>query len=106
LSPDPSLSDVAAPRPPYNPYLVLLAAILLPGFGHVLNGQTRRGLTMQLFMIALAFVTWNLASESASLIGKLSGGLFVYALSIPEAYRMARIRWVTYQQHRAAQNPP
>jgi hypothetical protein len=80
-------------KPPLNPYLVLLAAILLPGFGHVLNGQPKRGLIMQLFMIALAFVTWQLAPPMASFIGKLSGGLFVYALSIPEAYRVARLRW-------------
>jgi hypothetical protein len=85
-------------RPPLNPYLVLLAAILLPGFGHVLNGQTKRGLIMQLFMITLAFVTWQLAPASASFIGKLSGGLFVYALSIPEAYRVARLRWETFQK--------
>ena len=76
---------------------MLLAAILLPGFGHVLNGQATRGLIMQLFMIVLAFVTWQLAPASASFIGKLSGGLFVYALSIPEAYRVAKIRWETYK---------
>ena len=86
------------PRPPLNPYLVLLVAILLPGFGHVLNGQPRRGLIMQLFMIVLAFVTWHFAPPAASFIGKLSGGLFVYALSIPEAYRVARLRWVEYYQ--------
>src|SRR5690348_287777 len=61
-------------RPPLNAYLVLLVAILLPGFGHVLNGQPRRGLIMQLFMIALGFVTWQLAPPSASFIGKISGG--------------------------------
>jgi hypothetical protein len=83
---------------------VLLAAILLPGFGHVLNGQARRGLTMQLFMIALAFVTWHLAPPSASLVGKLSGGLFVYALSLLEAYRVARLRWVAF--HTTQANPP
>ncbi len=90
------------PRPPLNPYLVLLAAILLPGFGHVLNGQPRRGLIMQLFMIALGFVTWQLAPPAATLIGKLSGGLFVYALSLPEAFRVAKIRSVTYEQDRAS----
>ena len=78
------------PRPPLNAYLVLLVAILLPGFGHVLNGQPRRGLIMQLFMVALGFITWQLAPPTASLIGKLSGGLFVYALSLPEAFRVAR----------------
>jgi hypothetical protein len=85
-------------RPPLNPYLVLLVAILLPGFGHVLNGQPRRGLIMQLFMLALGFVTWQLAPSTASLIGKLSGGLFVYALSLPEAFRVAKIRQLAYER--------
>jgi hypothetical protein len=85
-------------RPPLNPYLVLLVAILLPGFGHVLNGQPRRGLIMQLFMLALGFVTWQLAPPTASLIGKLSGGLFVYALSLPEAFRVAKIRQLAYER--------
>ena len=88
------------PRPPLNAYLVLLVAILLPGFGHVLNGQPRRGLIMQLFMVALGFITWQLAPPTASLIGKLSGGLFVYALSLPEAFRVAKIRSVAYEQDR------
>jgi len=85
-------------RPPLNAYLVLLVAILLPGFGHVLNGQPRRGLIMQLFMIALGFVTWQLAPPSASFIGKISGGLFVYALSLPEAFRVAKIRQLAYER--------
>jgi hypothetical protein len=92
------------PRAPLNPYLVLLVAILLPGFGHVLNGQATRGLIMQLFMIVLAFVTWQLAPPTTSFIGKLSGGLFVYALSIPEAYRVARLRWEMFKNQRPAAN--
>ena len=51
---------------------------------------------MQLFMIVLAFVTWNLAPASATVIGKLSGGLFVYALSLPEAYLVAKLRWLAF----------
>lgn len=79
-------------RGPLNPKLVLLVAILLPGMGHVLCGAVRRGLMMQFFMIAGAFVTWHLAPPTASLVGRLAGGLFVYALSLPEAYRLARLR--------------
>lgn len=86
-----------APKPPIHPNLVLLAAILLPGFGHVLNGQTRRGLTMQMFMIALAIITWQLAAPDRSLVGKLAGGIFIYALSIPDAYTYAKRRWVEYE---------
>jgi hypothetical protein len=89
-------------RRPLNPYLVLLSSILLPGSGYVLCGQPRRGLTMQMFMIALAFVTWHLAPAAASFAGRLAGGLFIYALTLPESYRLGRLRWVTYEQQQAA----
>ena len=96
-----SASTMSPPAPaarrPFHPYLVLLAAILLPGSGYVLNGQVRRGFTMQMFMVALAFVSWHLAAPGASFIGKLAGGLFVYALTIPESYSVARARWQAAQ---------
>jgi alkanesulfonate monooxygenase SsuD/methylene tetrahydromethanopterin reductase-like flavin-dependent oxidoreductase (luciferase family) len=47
-----------------------------------------------MFVVALAFVTWHLAPPGVSLAGKLAGGLFVYTLSLPETYRLARLRWV------------
>jgi hypothetical protein len=81
---------------PLNPYLVLGIAMVLPGFGHVVSGRARRGLTLQLFMISLGFVTWQLSSPERSLVGRLAGGIFIYALSLPEAYRIARIRWTAY----------
>lgn len=89
-------------RPP-NPYFVLVVAILLPGFGYALCGQPRRGFTMQMFMVVFAIVTWHLAPPEASLAGRLAGGLFIYALTIPETYRLARLRWVAH--HRAQIGP-
>ena len=65
-----------------NPYLVLAIAIFLPGMGHVLSGAHRRALALQIFMVALAFVTWHLSTPETSLPGRLSGGLFVYAMSL------------------------
>jgi hypothetical protein len=91
---------------PLHPYLVLAVAIVLPGVGHVICGRARRGLTLQLFMIALAFVTWQLSSPQRSLIGRLSGGIFIYALSLPEAYRLARIRWTEYHHPRSVDASP
>jgi hypothetical protein len=79
-------------RAPLNPYLVLAIAVVLPGMGHVLSGAVRRGMMLQLFMILGGLVTWHLAPHGASLAGRLAGGLFVYALSLPEAYRLARLR--------------
>jgi hypothetical protein len=84
--------------PPINPYLVLLAAILLPGFGQVLCGETRRGFTLQMFMIVLAIVTWHLAPPGASLVGKLAGGVFIYAISVVDAYSIARRRWSAFHE--------
>lgn len=73
-------------------YLALAAAIVLPGAGHVIVGEPRRGLLMQMFMISLAIITWHLTTPAQSLVGRLAGGLFVYAISIPEAYRLAKLR--------------
>jgi hypothetical protein len=89
-----SIFDVGSWQP-LHPGVVLLIAILLPGFGHVVCGRTRRGFVMQMFMISLAFVTWHLAAPDRDLVGKLAGGLFIYALSILEAYSFAKVRWLT-----------
>ena len=79
-------------RPPH-PYLVLATAILLPGCGQVLNRQPLRGLMFLFFTGLLGALTFLAAPASASLVGHLAGGIFVYALSIPDAYRTARLRW-------------
>jgi urea transporter len=85
-----------APRP-VNPYLVLAAAILLPGTGQVLNRQPVRGLTFVFFIILLGAFTLKTAAVDVSIIGKLAGGLFVYGLSIIDAYKLARIRFETWR---------
>lgn len=87
-----------APRRPLHPLLVLLAAILLPGFGHTLSGFPLRGLTLQMFMVVLGVITWHLTTPQQSLIGRLAGGLFVYAVSIMDAYRLAKLRWDAFQR--------
>jgi hypothetical protein len=90
---------------PRGPYLVLATAILLPGFGHVLVGKGKRGLTMQMFMISAALITWHLTTPAQSLVGRLAGGIFVYAMSIPEAYRLAKFRSLTQQAVRGVAAP-
>jgi Na+/proline symporter len=87
-----------APRRPLHPLLVLLAAILLPGFGHTLSGFPLRGLTLQMFMVVLGLITWHLTTPQQSLIGRLAGGLFVYAVSIMDAYRLAKLRRDAFQR--------
>jgi hypothetical protein len=41
---------------PRNPYHVLLAAVVLPGSGHVLQGRAPRGLMFLFFTIILASI--------------------------------------------------
>lgn len=82
-------------KPPH-PYLVLAVAILLPGCGQVLNRQPLRGLMFLFFAVLLGAITMITAPPQASLAGHLAGGLFVYALSLPDAYRTARLRYTIW----------
>jgi uncharacterized membrane protein YkvI len=91
------MAELAARRP-IHPGLVLLAAILLPGFGQTLCGFRYRGLAMQMFMIVLGLITWHLTTPQQSLVGRLAGGLFIYAISIMDAYRLAKLRWDAFQR--------
>ncbi|MEX1200139.1 MAG: hypothetical protein WEB02_05060 [Methylophaga sp.] len=77
----------------WHPYLVLLVAIILPGVGQVLNQAPLRGLTMVFFMLVLGMVTFQFASPEISVIGQFAGGIFIYALSVMDAYLWARVRW-------------
>lgn len=85
-------TSTSKPRPPLSPKLVLLVAILLPGVGQTLNGTPTRGFFMACFMILLGLITFNLAEPHISMVGKLSGGIFIYALSVMDAYYWARYR--------------
>ena len=76
-----------------HPWLILALAIVLPGVGHVALGQQARGFGFAFFTLLLALVTWHLSTPERSLVGRAAGGLFVWALSIPDAYRLARLRW-------------
>lgn len=75
-----------------QPLLVLAAAIVLPGAGHVLNRTPVRGLMFVFYILLLGVVTYHLTTPDHSMIGRLAGGLFVYAISIMDAYRTAALR--------------
>jgi len=77
---------------PPKPLLVLAAAIVLPGTGQVLNRQPLRGLIFVFFIILLGAFTLKTAAPDVSFIGKMSGGLFVWAMAIFDAYKTACIR--------------
>jgi hypothetical protein len=87
-------------RPP-NPYLVLALALVLPGAGHVVVGQPMRGFGFAFFSLLLALLTWHIAPPERSFIGRTAGGLFVWALSIPDAYRIARLRTELWRRQSA-----
>ena len=89
-----SWSPKQLPDPaPVHPYLVLALAIVLPGSGHVALHLPFRGLGFAFFTLLLALLTWQITTPHQSFVGRSAAGLFVWALSIPDAYRIARLRY-------------
>lgn len=84
-------------KSPPNPYLVLAVALVLPGVGQVMNRQPVRGLFFVFFILLLGAYTLKTAAPDVSIVGKLAGGIFVYALSILDAYRHARVRFEVWK---------
>lgn len=92
----------SAPKPA-DPRLVLFAAVVLPGTGQVLNREPLRGLIFLFFILLLGGFTLKTAAPEVSVIGKLAGGIFVWAMSIFDAYKRARVRREVWTYH--AQKP-
>ncbi|MFU0504434.1 hypothetical protein [Pseudaminobacter sp. NGMCC 1.201702] len=78
-------------RKPIQPYLVLALAIALPGAGHVAIREAPRGLVFALSVVLFSVLTYVTTTADQSFIGRHAGGLFIWALSIPDAYRRARL---------------
>lgn len=72
--------------------IALALAAALPGAGHVFAGRPTRGLGFALFTLALGWLTWKVAPGQETFIGQHAAGAFVWALSVPDAYRTAYIR--------------
>ena len=89
-------------KSPPNPYVVLAVALVLPGVGQVMNRQPVRGLFFVFFILLLGAYTLKTAAPDVSIVGKLAGGIFVYALSILDAYRHARVRFEVWRHGRKA----
>jgi len=97
-----------ARRKPYPVWLVTVAAFVLPGSGQMLNGDAIRGITMQFFMLFLAFITYQVTAPNISFIGRIAGGLLVYVFSVLDAYNVARKRaraWERLNQDGAPAQP-
>jgi hypothetical protein len=86
---------------PANPYLVLALATLLPGMGQVMNRQPLRGLIFVGFTVLLGAFTLKTAASDVSFVGKVSGGLFVWAMAVFDAYKTARIRHAVWTRRNA-----
>ena len=84
------------PAKPRSPHLIMLVAIVLPGMGQVLNNTPVRGLLMVFFMFCLGMVSFNLTTPDHSFIGRFAGGLFIYSISVVDAYKWARVRYEVY----------
>src|SRR5205809_4107539 len=98
------LAPTDAPAPT-NPFLVLGAAIVLPGAGHVLLQLPIRGLQFIFFMVILGWITTKFAPSDVSFVGRHAGGFLIYALSILDAYRIARIRHARWQYGKGSGSP-
>lgn len=94
------------PTKPMHPYAILALSMLLPGSGHVFSGQPARGLQFLFFMIVIGWATSKIAPEQASFIGRYAGGFFIYALSILDAYKIARVKWETWRYAASQKDMP
>ena len=84
---------MTAPKAPPHPRLVLAVATVLPGMGQVMNRQPMRGLIFVFFAVLLGAFTLKTAAPEVSFVGKMAGGLFVWAMAILDAYKTARVRF-------------
>ncbi len=92
-------ASLAGKRPP-NPFAVLAAAVVLPGSGHLWLGANKRALGFLFFILVLGWVTSMAAPPEASFVGRHAGGFLVYALSLLDAYRLARVRFEEWRARR------
>jgi hypothetical protein len=88
---------------PLNPLFVLAVAVVLPGMGQVLNRQPVRGLIFVCFAVLLGAFTLKTAAPEVSFVGKMAGGLFVWAMAVFDAYKTARIRHAVWIHQNAPQ---
>jgi len=88
--------EAGAAGRPLNPYLVMGIAALLPGVGQLLNYQGRRALTFLFFLLIGGWISSHLSGTEQSFIARYAGGVFVYAVSVLDAYKWARVRWVLF----------
>lgn len=73
----------------------VVAAFLVPGSGYVLLSRPMRGLVMIFWMCIFGYITFQLSSTNISVIGRYSGGIAVWVISILEVYHITRRKRMT-----------
>jgi len=68
--------------------VALISSLVVPGSGFVIIGKPIRGLMYLVWIIFFGCITFKLTSPEVSLIGRFSGGLAVWTLSLLELYRL------------------
>ncbi|MHB8077070.1 hypothetical protein [Desulfosporosinus fructosivorans] len=68
----------------------VVAAFLLPGSGYVMLARPMRGLVMIFWMCIFGYITFRLSSANISLIGRFSGGIAVWVISVLEVHHLTR----------------
>lgn len=71
-------------------WVPILATIFVPGSGYVLLSRPMRGLLMVFWMLIFGYVTFRLTSTHISVIGRFSGGIAIWVISVLEVYRLTR----------------
>lgn len=79
-------------KEPASPWLILLAALAIPGAGHLMLGQQQRALMFLFFMAVFGWVSLRLMPGDASFFSRHSGAILIYGFFALDAYRIARIR--------------
>ncbi len=83
---------------PVHPNLILAAAMIIPGAGHLWLGMAGRGLILLFFTILFGWVSGKIMPEDATFFGKHVGGIFVFGVSILDAYRFAGLRYDAWRR--------
>lgn len=72
----------------------ILAVSLIPGVGHVMLGLPHRGLMFIFFMLVLGWISTKLMPATATFIGQHIGGVFIYGMSVLDAFRIGKVRYM------------
>ncbi|AET67264.1 hypothetical protein Desor_1619 [Desulfosporosinus orientis DSM 765] len=70
----------------------IMAALLIPGSGYLFLARPMRGLIMVFWMCIFAYITFQLTTPEISVIGRYSGGIAVWIISVLEVDHMVRKR--------------